>query len=111
MATYIGIDLGGTQIRGGRIVDDALVAQTRRQTPRDTKDEYAVIDAIKEVVETVTEGQPVEAIGIGVPGMVDRARGIVYHVMNIPHWEEKVELKKILEATYRIPVYIDNDAN
>lgn len=111
MATYIGIDLGGTQIRGGRIVDDALVAQTRRQTPRETKDEYAVIDAIKEVVETVTEGQPVEAIGIGVPGMVDRARGIVYHVMNIPHWEEKVELKKILEATYRIPVYIDNDAN
>lgn len=50
MATYIGIDLGGTQIRGGRIVGDALVAHTRRQTPRDTKDEYAVIDAIKEVV-------------------------------------------------------------
>lgn len=50
------------------------------------------------------------AIGIGVPSVVDREKGIVYNVVNIPHWEE-VHLKEILEACFSVPVYVDNDAN
>lgn len=110
MATYIGIDLGGTQIRGGRIVDDVLMVQNCMQTPNQNANEHSVIDSIKEIIRTVMD-EHVEAIGIGVPGMVDRDKGIVYHVMNIRYWEKKVELKKILEKEYEIPIYIDNDAN
>lgn len=51
-----------------------------------------------------------EAIGIGVPSVVDRDKGTVYNVQNIAGWDE-VPLKEILGAEFGIPVYVDNDAN
>jgi glucokinase len=52
----------------------------------------------------------IKAIGIGVPSVVDVEEGIVYDVQYIPSWKE-VKLKKIMEERYRIPVYVNNDAN
>jgi glucokinase len=52
----------------------------------------------------------VVAIGIGVPSVVDLAKGIVYDVQHIPSWKE-VPLKEILEKKYKLPVYVNNDAN
>ena len=109
MGAYIGVDLGGTNIRAGRIMDDVIEVQNQVKTPKNAKDEWATVDAIKEVILTVMN-EHVEAIGIGVPSVVDRVRGIVYDVTNIPHWKE-VHLKKALEKAFEIPVYLDNDAN
>jgi glucokinase len=109
MKTDIGVDLGGTNVRAGRIMDGIIEVQNQVRTPRDTKDEWEGIEAIKEVIRSVINDQ-VEAIGIGVPSVVDREKGIVYNVVNIPHWEE-VPLKKILEKEFDVPVYLDNDAN
>jgi glucokinase len=52
----------------------------------------------------------VTAIGIGVPGLVDEERGIVFDVINIPSWTE-LPLKQLMEERFRIPVLINNDAN
>jgi len=52
----------------------------------------------------------VSAIGIGVPGLVDRQNGVVYNLVNIPHWDV-VPLREILEARFGVRVVIDNDAN
>ena len=62
-------------------------------------------DSIKSLKSPYTE-----AIGIGVPSVVDSVRGIVYNVQNIKGWEE-VHLKTILEQEFGIPVFINNDAN
>ena len=102
---YIGVDLGGTNMRAGRIVGDRLVAQGSAPTPKDAADLEALIEVIRSVWD-----ESVVAIGIGVPSVVDREKGIVYNVVNIPHWEE-VHLKEILEACFSVPVYVDNDAN
>lgn len=109
MSTFIGIDLGGTHIRAGRVANDMIETQNQMRTPKNPKDEWDTVDAIKEVIRTVINEQ-VEAIGIGVPSLVDRERGIVYNVTNIPYWEE-VHLKKALEKEYQVPIYLDNDAN
>jgi len=109
MGAVIGVDLGGTNVRAARIKDHILEVQNQVRTPRNTKDEWEGIEAIKEVIRSVINDQ-VETIGIGVPSVVDREKGIVYNVVNIPHWEE-VHLKKILEKEFEIPVYLDNDAN
>lgn len=109
MSTFIGIDLGGTHIRAGRVANDIIETQNQMRTPKNPKDEWETVDAIKEVIRTVMNEQ-VEAIGIGVPSLVDREKGIVYNVTNIPYWEE-VPLKKALEKEYEVPVYLDNDAN
>nr|WP_280521369.1 ROK family transcriptional regulator [Paenibacillus mangrovi] len=50
----------------------------------------------------------VVGIGVGVPGMVDED-GVVLFAPNLA-WE-KVELRKLLEESFSIPVIIDNEAN
>jgi glucokinase len=52
----------------------------------------------------------VEAIGIGVPGLVDLKNGTVYDVVNIPSWKE-VPLQQVMKERYALPVFINNDAN
>src|SRR5207253_6209127 len=52
----------------------------------------------------------VTAIGIGVPGLVDEERGIVFDVLNIPSWSE-LPLKQMMEEHFALPVLINNDAN
>ena len=106
---YIGVDLGGTNIRAGRIVGETLVAQSAAPTPQDAQTCEETLEPLIEVIRGVFDTS-VEAIGIGVPSVVDREKGIVYNVANIPHWDE-VHLKEILEKVFSVPVYIDNDAN
>ena len=50
----------------------------------------------------------VSRIGIGVPSVVDAARGIVYNVVGIPSWRE-VYLKDLLEKRFSVPVHVNND--
>ncbi|MDE5000888.1 ROK family protein, partial [Francisella tularensis] len=40
----------------------------------------------------------------------DREKGLVYDVQNIKSWQD-LHLKEILEAEFKVPVFIDNDAN
>lgn len=107
--SYIGIDLGGTNMRAGRITDGVLTDLKSAPTPKDPESSQETIEALVRLICSVFDDS-VKAIGIGVPSVVDRKRGIVYNVANIPHWDE-VPLKEILEAGFSVPVYVDNDAN
>jgi glucokinase len=106
--TVIGVDLGGTNVRAGKIVKQKMVAHyTRTISAHGTQD--LVLQEIRETIAAVLDSQ-VSAIGIGVPSLVDVDKGIVYTVENIPSWKE-VPLKDILEQTFHVPVYVNNDAN
>lgn len=109
MSVYIGVDLGGTNMRAGRVENDCLVAQASERTPKSPKDTAETIDLLERVIRSVWTPD-VSAIGIGVPGLVDRQNGIVYNLVNIPHWDV-VPLREILEARFGTRVVIDNDAN
>lgn len=52
----------------------------------------------------------IKGIGIGLPGLIDFSKGIVFSLTNIPGWNN-IPLKKILEDRLGISVYIDNDVN
>jgi glucokinase len=104
----IGVDLGGTNVRAGKIVGQKMVAHCARTiTSQGAQD--LVLREIHETIAAVFDKQ-VSAIGIGVPSLVDVDKGIVYTVENIPSWK-KVPLKKILEQSFGIPVHVNNDAN
>ncbi|MDT8413919.1 MAG: ROK family protein [Flavobacteriaceae bacterium] len=105
---YIGVDLGATNVRSGRVASGQLIQHYSHTLP-ENKQRENVINAIKTAIDAVWD-KTVVAIGIGVPSVVDRKTGVVYHVQNIPDWEE-IALKQILEDKYGIPVFINNDAN
>lgn len=106
--TIIGVDLGGTGLRAGRLQGDAIVQRCARAVPV-TENEEDVLQEIIGAIENVFDST-VEGIGIGVPSIVDVERGIVYTVVNIPSWKE-VHLKEKLEREFRVPVHVNNDAN
>ncbi len=104
----LGVDLGGTNMRSGKVIQGKVVQVSQRGVPK-TSDAQEVLEELIETIEE-TFDQAIGAIGVGVPSLLDRAEGIVYTVQNIPSWEE-VHLKKILEAHFQVPVWVDNDAN
>src|SRR5665647_1911091 len=107
--TYnIGIDLGGTNIRGGLVNENSLPGIISRRI----NSQGSVEEVLKELFSLTDEliNNSVTSIGIGVPGLVNIEEKIVYDVVNIPSWKE-VPLQKLMEDRYQIPVFINNDAN
>ncbi|HLI92216.1 MAG TPA: ROK family protein [Puia sp.] len=104
----IGIDLGATNIRGAVVSGDDLsdIASVRIHSNGEVDE---VLGDIYSIIDTLM-GPGVAGIGIGVPSVVDVDEGIVYDVQYIPSWVE-VPLKRLLEARYHKPVYVNNDAN
>lgn len=108
MENILGIDIGGTSIVGGRIEGNIIAKQITVDTCA-LEGGDKTLDILKEVIRKLKTPET-RAIGIGVPSVVDRVKGIVYNVQNIKNWDE-VHLKSLLEADFGLPVYIDNDAN
>jgi glucokinase len=111
----VGIDLGGTKIASA-LVDESgqILAHDRRET-RATEGQDAVVGRIQESARAVIEAGELEpssigGIGIGAPGPIDMAAGLVVAPPNLPGWD-RVPLKKKLESELAITTYLENDAN
>ena len=108
MENIIGIDLGGTKIAGGRIENESIVKELSADTKASDGGEVT-LNILKNLIGDLIN-KDTKAIGVGVPSVVDREKGIVYNVQNIKNWD-KVHLRSILENEFKLPVKIDNDAN
>ena len=106
--SHIGIDLGGTNIRGGKVEQHRLHSiHSRKLNAGGSADE--VLEDLFELTAEVMDPS-CQGIGIGVPGLVDLEEGVVYDVVNIPSWI-RMELKQRMEERFKIPVAVNNDAN
>lgn len=103
----VGVDLGGTQVRAGRVRAGELERHEARRISSQAPQEV-VLAEIFEVIDQVFD-ESVAGIGCGVPSLADEA-GVVRTVVNIPSWQE-VGLADELARRYGIPAVIDNDAN
>lgn len=105
---FIGVDLGGTNIRAG-LVEDSKITLVRQEILTDKESLQKTLSQLISIIASLIQPK-VKGIGIGVPSVVDIKNGIVFDVVNIPSWQ-RVELKKILEAEFKIPVFVNNDVN
>jgi glucokinase len=112
---YIGIDLGGTNIKVAAVTPDGDVrARDSRPTGADDGQE-AVFGRIGAGVEACLERagasmDRVEAVGFGAPGATNWRTGMVYHPPNLPGWRD-VPLADIMGERLKLPCFVDNDAN
>jgi glucokinase len=106
----IGVDIGGTKILAGVVTEDGEIVRTaRRATPRhDAKD---VLDLVADVVAELVgqTPEPLDGVGVGVAGLVDAGRSIVYFAPNLK-WSQ-VPARALLEASTGLPVVVENDGN
>ncbi|WP_291862660.1 ROK family protein [Marinilabilia sp.] len=106
--TIIGVDLGGTNMRTGR-VKHITIEQIAKNTVPVTEDPNIVYHELRKTIKEVWNNE-VSGIGIGVPGIVDYKTGMVFDIQNIPSWKE-VPLAQKLFDEFKVPVYVNNDAN
>lgn len=103
MSRLVGVDVGGTKVAVAVLEDGRLGETHLRPTEKASPD--ALVD---QLVEAIEELLPADAVGIGVPSVVDFAKGMARSSVNIPL--ERVPLRQILRKRLGIPVYVDNDA-
>lgn len=108
MKNVIGIDLGGTNIRGGIVNGNRLSSILQKKINAQGSAEE-VLQQLYQLADALIDDS-VAAIGIGVPGLVDAATGTVFDVVNIPSWKD-IPLQKLMVGRYQRPVIINNDAN
>lgn len=111
---YIGIDLGGTFIKGG-IVDDTGRIVIQDKVPTESEKGASVVamniaNLCKALLDRVNmTASDVVGIGMGVPGMIDSAKGEVVYSNNLG-WEHFFISEEVEKQT-GLPVKIANDAN
>lgn len=113
MSFVIGVDLGGTQLRAVLIDREGTILAYQRTDTAAAAGPNGVIAQIEQLVAevkgTVADGD-VLGVGVGTPGPIDPATGVVMEAPNLSGWNN-IPLKAILEQRLGLPVTVGNDAN
>ncbi|MBN1788278.1 MAG: ROK family protein [Sedimentisphaerales bacterium] len=105
---FIGIDLGGTNIKIGIITADFKLLW-KTSIPTDAQmGPGVVIDRIAEAVKDKTD--TIKAIGIGSPGPAKYSEGVLIRCTNMPKFTN-VPISNMLKEKFDKPVILENDAN
>lgn len=110
----LGIDIGGTSIKGGVVADSGKLFDTFKmpviKAEPQEKTIKKLIKLIKKFLKDYNyQNEEIIGIGCGVPGIIDSKNGIVTFSGNLK-WHN-FPLKKLLEDDLGFPVKITNDAN
>ena len=111
---YVGIDLGGTFIKGG-IVDDLGHIICEDKTPTESeKGAEGVATNIANLAKRLMakvglEADDMEGLGMGVPGMIDSKAGNVIYSNNLK-WKD-FQIGETVSKLTGLKVKIANDAN
>lgn len=111
---YIGVDLGGTNIAVGLVTNEGQILS---QSSRPTLSKRHYSEIVKDIAELCAEVthmadkniSDIKAIGIGSPGSIDNANGIVIYANNL-NWHN-LPLADELRRYIDVPIKIENDAN
>jgi len=109
----VGIDLGASHLH-------FALADFRGETRKDATIKIRPEDGPGKLISQIKEGirdlvaeagkRRLLAIAIGVPSAVDAERGVVAFANNLPGWKD-IHLGHELEKEFRLPVFMENDAN
>ena len=101
---YIGIDVGGTNLKAG-LVDEAGAIVKAERVPLDFQGPEPFAAALAELAGKVWQ-EGVQWVGVGLPGAVDG--GDVLFTTNIPM--EDVPLEALFRRHLDLPLLLGNDA-
>lgn len=105
----IGLDLGGTFLKAARVGPDGTIGRRLRE-PVEAASADALLAQLARAVRLLEADGPVPAVGLGVPGIVDRRDGCARGVPNLPAIEG-LPVGRALEARCGRRAFAANDAN
>lgn len=110
----LGIDIGGTSIKGASINDKGVILDrfslpvNKNDSPQKTIGDLC--DLINNFIKEHNYPEKISGIGIGTPGIIDYEKGIVLTSPNLPTWNG-FTLKSFIKEHTNLPVEMTNDAN
>ncbi|RMH72992.1 MAG: ROK family protein [Gemmatimonadetes bacterium] len=115
MKPYLGIDVGGTFIKVGLVSDTGTLLHHEKVPTEAQRGGAAILDNIVEgakrcVAHAQMDWDEIAGAGVGVPGLLDAASGIVRQAPNLPDWDN-LPVRDRLTEKLGIPVQVENDAN
>lgn len=111
----LGVDVGGTKVAAGLVnAEGAILFQCRVLMAANGSGAEGLA-AVKNAIANVFSAQPearekIAGIGIGSPGPLDPARGVIVAPRNLPCWRD-YPLAAEVERAFGLPTRLDNDAN
>ncbi len=111
---YIGIDIGGTNLKAGLVDERGTVLATKKVKIAQIHDAdalaWAMVSMTQELADSVNVPfDQIASVGVGVPGTVEIHSGSLLYTCNLPL--RNVPLRRLFHRYLRIPLYIENDAN
>lgn len=111
---YIGVDVGGTNLVAGLVDEQGnLLGKVSHPVDRDLSAEQ-LCGEIARLAKKVCrmeklDDRRIEAVGVGIPGLVDNKQGVVVQTPNMPF--ENTPFRTLFQEQWDVPVYLGNDAN
>ena len=111
----IGVDVGCTTVSGGLVTLDGHVLSSI-QAPTSLGSgtaAHTIVGIVTDLhAEAQTRGLALEAVGVGVPGLVDGERGMLLHSAGAHIADlHQVPLAERISAKTGVPAFVDNDVN
>ena len=107
---YIGVDLGGTNIKAGAVSDYGKISKAVQIATEAEQGPDHVIQRMIEAIDEIAESERIGGVGIGIPGQIDVQEGLCHFAPNLPGWEG-VKVSPVIRDKLGCPVILDNDAN
>ena len=109
----IGVEIGVDFI-SDILTDFSAQAAWRHYEPAETSDQAAILSRVIAIIREASAharaaGCAILGAGVGVPGLVDVDSGTLLFAPNLG-WTD-VPLRRMLEAEFSFPIYVDNEAN
>ena len=101
---YIGVDIGGTKCAVCQSVGDGQILNKIKFNTTTCQ------ETIENICQAIEKMEPAQAIGISCGGPLDIREGLIMSPPNLVGWD-RVPIVQILEDRFRVPVYLQNDAN
>ena len=112
MKQIIAIDIGGTNIKYGTVLEDGTLRDTDIVPTADYKSRESLILKLEDIIKgQLGKLDKVIGIGISTAGQVNSQDGsITFATDALPGWTG-TRVKDILEQKFKMPVYVNNDVN
>lgn len=114
MAYYIGVDIGGTNLKAG-VVDEQgqIISDASVPTGADRPQDVVLSDILGAVMKSIAGAgisvKDVSAVGMGSPGMIDTENGVVIYNNNLG-WKD-FHIADKMSAVLGVPARLENDAD
>lgn len=111
---YIGIDVGGTNLKAGLVDENGTILATTKMKIAQISDQEELAKTMADMTRELAKAadvpmEEIASVGVGVPGTVEIHSGSLLYSCNLTL--KNVPLRRLFHKHLRMPLYIENDAN